>query len=261
MVHFVGAGPGAADLITVRGQNLLRQADVIIYAGSLVNPALLKEAKAECSIYNSALLNLEEIICVMEEAEQKHLTTVRLHTGDPSIFGAIREQMDGLKLKNIPFDVCPGVSALSGAAASLQIEYTLPEVSQSMIISRVEGRTPVPQGEQLRSLAAHGATMILFLSAGLAETVREELLAGGYDKDTPVAVVYKASWPEEKILHTVVDALPQAMQQAQIDKTALIIIGNVLGTGYAKSKLYDATFTTGYRKGYKKGNRKESRMK
>lgn len=249
MVYFVGAGPGAEDLITVRGQRYLENADVIIYAGSLVNKALLKAAKEGCQIYNSAYMTLEEVIAVMEKAEEKGLSTVRLHTGDPSLYGAIREQMDILRQKKIAFSVCPGVSSFCGAAASLQIEYTLPAVSQSVIISRAEGRTPVPERESIRKLAVHQSTMVLFLSSGLAGKVKEELLAGGYATDTPAAVVFKATWEEEKLLYTTVGRLPEDMEQEGIDKTALIIVGNVLGGEYQKSKLYDASFTTGFRKG------------
>ncbi|RKI37153.1 precorrin-4 C(11)-methyltransferase [bacterium D16-51] len=252
MVYFVGAGPGAEDLITVRGQRYLEMADVVIYAGSLVNKALLKAVKKGCRIYNSAYMALEEVIGVMEEAEGKGLVTVRLHTGDPSIYGAVREQMDELKKRGIAFSVCPGVSSFCGAAASLQMEYTLPEVSQSIIISRAEGRTPVPERESIQKLAVHQATMILFLSSGLAGKVKEELLAGGYQAETPAAVVFKATWEEEKIVCTTVGNLPEDMEREGIDKTALIIVGNVLGEEYQKSKLYDASFTTGYRKGIQK---------
>lgn len=249
MVHFVGAGPGAEDLITVRGQNLLKQADVIIYAGSLVNPALLKMAKETCRIHNSAYMNLEEVLTVMEAAEQEGLMTVRLHTGDPSIYGAIREQMNLLDQKGIEYDVCPGVSSMSGAAAALKAEYTLPEVSQSIIISRAGGRTQVPVAESLEKLAKHQSTMILFLSSGLAEKVKEELINGGYHEDTPVAVVYKATWPDQKTLKTTLLHLPEEMEREGITKTALIIVGKVLNGGCARSKLYDASFTTEYRKG------------
>lgn len=249
MVYFVGAGPGASDLITVRGLKYLQQADVIIYAGSLVSEDHLQEAKQGCRIYNSAYMTLDEVITVIEEAEKKHWMTVRLHTGDPSIYGAIREQMDALKERKIPFSVCPGVSSMFGAAASLQIEYTLPEVSQSVIISRAAGRTPVPERESIRSLASHQATMVLFLSSGLAQKVKEELLAGGYPKETPVAVVYKATWQDEKKFYTTVEELPQKMEQENVHKTALIIVGDVLGEEYARSKLYDRSFTTEYRKG------------
>lgn len=252
MVHFVGAGPGAEDLITIRGYRLIENADVIIYAGSLVNPALLKSAKEDCSIYNSAYMNLEEVIEVMVEAEKKGWMTVRLHTGDPAIFGAVREQMDELEKRRIAYDVCPGVSSLFGAAAALRTEYTLPEVSQSVIITRAEGRTAVPEKEALSELARHQATMILFLSSGLADKVKAQLLEGGYASDTPVAVVYKATWPEEKILRTTVEKLPEAMKQEEITKTALIVVGNVLGDEYAKSRLYDASFSTEFRKGDRK---------
>lgn len=249
MVYFVGAGPGAKDLITVRGMEYLKQADVIIYAGSLVNPKLLEYAKKECLIYNSATMHLEQVLEVMEEAESKHQMTVRLHTGDPSIYGAIREQMDALKERGISYEVCPGVSSMSGAAASLQVEYTLPKVSQTIIISRAEGRTSVPEKEGLRELAAHGATMILFLSSGLAEKVQRELLLGGLDEKTPVAVVYKATWEDERILRTTLKDLPSHMEREQIYKTALIIVGDVLEGDYEKSRLYDAAFSTEYRRG------------
>lgn len=249
MIHFVGAGPGAPDLITVRGLKYIQNADVIIYAGSLVNPELLKEAKENCRIYNSAYMTLEEVIEAMEKAEQENQMTVRLHTGDPSLYGAIREQMDELRERGIDFDICPGVSSFSGAAASLKAEYTLPGISQSVIISRAKGRTEVPEKETLKSLAAHQATMVLFLSSGLAKDVKEQLLEGGYLPDTPAAVVYKATWPQERILYTTLSALPDEMEKAGISKTALIIVGNVLGNIYEKSKLYDASFTTEYRQG------------
>lgn len=248
MVHFVGAGPGAPDLITVRGARLLEKADVIIYAGSLVNPELLGYAKPDCKIYNSAYMTLEEVIAVVREAEQKGLTMVRLHTGDPAIYGAIKEQMDELDECDIAYDVCPGVSSLFGAAAALKCEYTLPDVSQSVIITRAEGRTPVPDKEKLGLLAKHQSTMILFLSSGLAEKVKNELIEGGYSEDCPVAVVYKATWPDEKIVHTTVGELPRVMSDNGINKTALIIVGYVLKSEYEKSKLYDKTFSTEFRK-------------
>lgn len=253
MVHFVGAGPGAEDLITVRGLKFIQEADVIIYAGSLVNPALLKDAKEGCEIHNSAYMTLEEVLAVMEAAENAGLMTVRLHTGDSSIYGAIREQMDELEKKGIAYDVCPGVSSFCGAAASLKAEYTLPEVSQTIIISRAQGRTAVPEKESLKSLAAHQATMILFLSSGLAGKVKQELLEGGMAPDTPVAVVYKATWPEERILHTTLERLPEEMEREGISKTALIIVGQILDSEYAKSKLYDAGFSTEFREGKPSG--------
>lgn len=249
MVHFVGAGSGAPDLITVRGARLVEEADVIIYAGSLVNPELLRRTQLNCEIYNSAKMTLEEVLAVMEQAEERGKTTVRLHTGDPSIYGALQEQMDALREKGIPFDICPGVSSMSGAAASLKTEYTLPGVSQSIVITRAEGRTAVPERESLKSFAAHGATMILFLSAGLAGQVQRDLLEGGYGESTPVAVVYKATWPEEKILRATLGTFAEEMKRQQISKTALIIVGEVLDSGYERSKLYDAAFTTEFRKG------------
>lgn len=247
MVHFVGAGPGACDLITVRGMNQIKKADVIIYAGSLVNPALLSYAKADCKIYNSAHMTLDAVVDVMREAEAAGKGTVRLHTGDPSVYGAIREQMDLLDEYGIAYDVCPGVSAVFGAAASLACEYTLPDVTQTLILTRAEGKTPVPEKENLRSLAAHRASLVLYLSSGLARKVRQELLIGGYAEDTPVAVVYKATWPEEKIIRTTLAKLPEDMEAAGITKTALIIVSPALGSIYEKSKLYDAAFATEYR--------------
>lgn len=209
MVHFVGAGPGAPDLITVRGKELLEQADIIIYAGSLVNPELLSYAGSSCKIYDSSRMILEEVIDVIckAHAQTEEPDIVRLHTGDPSIYGAIREQMDRLDELGIAYDDCPGVSSFCGAAASLQLEYTLPDVSQSVIITRMAGRTPVPVKEGIASFAQHQATMVLFLSSGMAEQVRGELLRGGYSPDTPVGVVYKATWQDERKLICTVDTL------------------------------------------------------
>ena len=195
MVHIVGAGCGATDLITVRGANLLSKANVIIYAGSLVNPELLDYANENCKIYNSAKMDLDEVIEVIKDASEKGLNIVRLHTGDPCLYGAIREQMDKLDELAIAYDNTPGVSSFCGAAAALQAEYTLPDVSQSVIITRMAGRTPVPERESIRSFAAHNATMVIFLSAGMTEKLQKELLAGGYKEDTEVAIVYKATWP------------------------------------------------------------------
>ena len=250
MVYFVGAGSGAVDLITVRGKNLLEQADVIIYAGSLVNPGLLKSTKETCEIYNSAKMTLEEVLEVMEQAEREQKMTVRLHTGDPCLYGAIREQMDHLDELGIAYDSCPGVSSFCGAAAALNLEYTLPEVSQSVIITRTEGRTPVPEREKIMSFAAHGATMVLFLSTGLLEKLVKELLAGGYASDTPAAIVYKATWPEEEAYVCTIDTLVETARKHQITKTALILVGNVVThSHYERSKLYDPGFTTEFRKG------------
>ena len=247
MVHFIGAGPGAADLITVRGARLLGEADVIIYAGSLVNPALLDYKKEGCTVYDSASMTLEEVIAVMRETQARGGDTVRLHTGDPSLYGAIREQMDQLDELGIPYDVTPGVSSFSGAAAALEAEYTLPDVSQSVIITRMAGRTPVPEGEKLSKLAAHGCTMVLFLSTGLLEEVERELLEGGYAPGTPAAIVYKATWPEEKVCRCTVSTLARTARENHITKTALITVGGFLGDRYDRSKLYDPAFTHGYR--------------
>lgn len=251
MVHFVGAGPGAPDLITQRGAALLQTADCIIYAGSLVNPVLLGLAKADCTIYNSAKMTLEDVISVMRENEKNNRITVRLHTGDPCLYGAIREQMDRLDAENIPYDDTPGVSSFCGAAAALNAEYTLPSVSQTVIITRMKGRTPVPEKEKLQSLATHGATMVIFLSIGLVDQVQQALLQGAYTASTPVAVVYKATWPEERIVRCTVDDLAESVHKAGITKTAIIVVGDFLGTQYDRSKLYDPTFTTEYRKGSK----------
>jgi len=249
MVHFVGAGPGAPDLITVRGRKLLEDADVVIYAGSLVNPALLKVCRKDCRIFNSAGMTLEEVLSEMEKAEKENLVTVRLHTGDPSLYGAVREQMDALDKRKISYDDCPGVSSFCGAAAALNLEYTLPDISQSVILTRMEGRTEVPEREKIRDLAAHGSTMVIFLSAGMTEKLSAELIRGGYPKDTPAAIVCRASWPDEKRVRCTVGTLKEAAERNGISRTALIIVGNVLGTGYGRSKLYDPSFTTGYRKG------------
>ena len=247
MVHFVGAGSGAVDLITVRGAKLLQEADVIIYAGSLVNPALLDYAKEGCEIHNSATMTLEDVIQVIEKAEAEGRTTVRLHTGDSSIYGAVREQFDELDKLNISYDVCPGVSSFCGAASSLKTEYTLPDVSQTVIITRTAGRTPVPQGQSIQELAAHKATMVLFLSTSLTQQLQADLLAGGYPGETPVAVVYKATWPEEKIFRCTVDTLHKTVTENGLTKTSLIIVGNCMGDKYLRSLLYHPCFTTEYR--------------
>ena len=247
MIHFVGAGPGAPDLITLRGAALLEQADCVIYAGSLVNPALLERTKQGCEIHNSAAMTLEQVLAVMEAMEAAGKDTVRLHTGDPSLFGAIREQMDALDARGIPYDDTPGVSSFSGAAAALNAEYTLPGVSQTLIISRMAGRTPVPEGEDLAALARHGASLVLFLSSGLLEQVQEELLRGGYGPETPAAIVYKATWPEEKVVRCTVATLAQRGREENIRKTALLLIGDFLDPRYQRSKLYDPTFATEFR--------------
>ena len=248
MIHFVGAGPGAVDLITVRGLSLLKKADVIIYAGSLVNPALLEDAKEGCQIYDSARMTLEEVLAVMEQAEKEGKTTVRLHTGDPCLYGAIREQMDALDERNISYDYCPGVSSFCGAAAALNLEYTLPDVSQSVIITRMAGRTPVPEREEIASFAAHHATMVIFLSTGMLKKLSERLIAGGYEPETPAAIVYKATWQDEKKVLCTVAELAKAAEDNQITKTALIIVGDVVShSHYRRSDLYNPAFATEFR--------------
>ena len=251
MIHFVGAGCGAADLITVRGQKLIESADVIIYAGSLVNPELLQSAKSGCEIHNSAYMTLEEVISVMQKAEQQKKITVRLHTGDPSVYGAIREQMDALNALHIDYDICAGVSSFCGAAAALKAEYTLPDVSQTVILTRMAGRTPVPERESIISLAAHHATMVIFLSTGMLKELSEQLIQGGYSPDTPAAIVYKASWKDEKICRCTVAELAETADKNHITKTALITVGDFLGDNYALSKLYDSHFETEFRKAVK----------
>lgn len=248
MITFVGAGPGAEDLITVRGMKLLQEADVVVYAGSLVNPELLSLCSADCAVYNSAEMTLEEVMTVMTAGERAGQKVVRLHTGDPCLYGAIREQMDELEKADIPYEVCPGVSSFCGAAAALNAEYTLPGVSQSVVITRMAGRTPVPDRESIRSFAAHQATMVIFLSTGMLKELSRELMLGGYAGDTPAAIVYKATWPEEKVLPCTVAALAETAEAANVKKTALIVVGRILDGEYERSKLYDPSFTTEYRK-------------
>ena len=268
MIHFVGAGPGAPDLITVRGQRLLTEADVIIYAGSLVNPELLQAAGANCRIFNSAYMTLEEVIKVMEDSEKEGLMTVRLHTGDPSVYGAIREQMEELEKRGISYDVTPGVSSFCGAAAALGMEYTLPGISQSVILTRMEGRTKVPEKEAMESFAGHQAPMVLFRSSSMIGELAEKLVKGGYGPRTPAAIVYKATWPEEKVFVCTIDTMEKTAAANGIDRTALIIVGEAVRyngaqsvtrngetgspkstkeRGVRRSRLYDADFETGYR--------------
>ena len=247
MIHFVGAGPGAPDLITVRGMKLLRAADVIIYAGSLVNPELLQYASAHAAVYDSAFMTLEEIMALMLEADRESREIVRLHSGDPSVYGAIREQMDLLDEHHVDYDTCPGVSACFGAAASLKLEYTLPGKTQTLILTRMKGKTAVPEKESIRSFAEHDCTMVIFLSTGLLEEVSRELIEGGFAPDAPAAIVYKATWPEEKVVRCTVGTLAQAAKDNGITKTALITVGGFLGDRYERSKLYDPTFTTEFR--------------
>ena len=250
MIDFVGAGPGATDLITLRGMELIKKADVIIYAGSLVNPALLGYAKEGAEIHNSARMTLEEVLEVMKRADAAHKDVVRLHTGDQSIYGAVREQMDALDKLGIAYASCPGVTAACAAAASLDLEFTLPDVSQTLIITRLEGRTPVPAEESMELLAAHHASMAIYLSTGMLKTLSEKLIEGGFGADTPAAIVYKASWPEEEKYICTVGTLEETAKAHNISRTAIVLVGDVIAcSAYSRSKLYDPGFTTGYREG------------
>lgn len=251
MIRFVGAGPGAADLITLRGQQALAGADVVVYAGSLVNPELLNYCKPGCVTHNSAGMTLEEVLAVMLEAEAAGKEVVRLHTGDPSIYGAIREQMDRLDERGVSYAVVPGVSSFLGAAAALRAEFTLPGVSQTLILTRMEGRTPVPVEEDIALLATHKASMAIFLSASMLEGLSEKLVRGGYAPDTPAAIVYKATWADELVIRTTVAELPGAGSAGGISKTALVLVGDFLDGAYERSRLYDPAFSHGFREGKK----------
>ena len=227
---------------------LLEQADVIIYAGSLVNPKLLQYVKAICEIYNSAQMTLEEVIQVMRRAEEEGKMTVRLHTGEPSIYGAVREQMDELDKHGISYESCPGVSACFGAAAALNLEYTLPGISQSLIITRMAGKTEVPAKESIESFATHQASMAIYLSTGMLPELSSRLIAGGYDKETPAALVYKATWPEEETYVCTIETLADTAEAHGITKTALVLVGEVIAhRQYQKSRLYAADFSTEFR--------------
>jgi precorrin-4/cobalt-precorrin-4 C11-methyltransferase len=227
----------------------LIRADRIIYAGSLVNPELLGFAKPSCKVLNSAFMTLEEVIAQFADAEKQRCMTVRLHTGDPSLYGAVREQMDALDALGIAYEVVPGVSSFCAAAAALRVEYTLPGVSQTLIITRGEGRTPVPKGEAIAGLASHAASMAIFLSAGLLEELRQNLLAGGYTEDTPAAIVYRASWSDEKVVRGTVGTLLTMRDENRITKTALILVGDFLGASHDRSRLYDPAFSHEFRQG------------
>ena len=247
-VFIVGAGPGDPELITVKGQRLLREADVVIYAGSLVNPDVLKWCKEGADIYNSATMTLPEVIDKIIESVKAGKVVVRLHTGDPAIYGAIQEQMDELKKHDIDFEVVPGVSSFLATAAALKQEYTLPDISQTVIITRNEGRTPVPGRESLRSLAAHKATMCIFLSVHMLSDVVNELIAGGYEPDTPIAIVHKAAWPEQKIVRATLNTIVDKIKEEGITRTAMIVVGHCLDTDYSLSRLYAPEFSHMFRK-------------
>jgi precorrin-4/cobalt-precorrin-4 C11-methyltransferase len=247
MVYFVGAGPGNKELITVKGMKLLGLADCVIYAGSLINPELLEYAKHNCELYDSAKMTLEEVIEIIVKNEKRGMVTIRLHTGDPGLYGAIREQIDVLAENGITYEIIPGVSSFAGAAAVLGAEYTLPGISQTVILTRMEGRTPVPERESIHELAKIRASMVIFLSGAMLDELSANLIAGGYPKDTPSAIVYKATWPDEKIIRTTIEGLPEAGAKNNISKTALILVGDFLGGEYKRSFLYNPDFSHGYR--------------
>ena len=246
-VHIVGAGPGDPELITRKGYRLVQEADVVIYAGSLVNPAILEACKEGCEIHNSASMSLDDVLAVTKARVADGKTVVRLHTGDPAIYGAIQEQMDALKEMGITYDVTPGVSSFLATAAALQQEYTLPNVTQTVIITRMEGRTPMPEKEKLSMLASHGATMCIFLSVQMIEKVAAELIEGGYDKTTPVAIVVKASWPDQRIIRGTLETIADVVAEEGVIRQAMIVVSRVLDTDYELSKLYDKGFAHMYR--------------
>lgn len=247
MVYFVGAGPGDPDLLTIKGKKLLQQADTVIYAGSLVNPVLLDFCKKGARILDSSHMNLEEIISAIKETEPG--LTVRLQTGDTSLYSAIAEQTDRLQKLGIRYETIPGVSSFCAAAAVMDMEYTVPGKSQSVIITRAAGRTPVPERESITSMAAHGTSMVIFLSAGMTREVSKDLIRGGYSPDTPAMIMYKASWPDEKVVPCTVGSLHQAAEKNGISRTALLIVGSFLEGSDQRSCLYDGRFSTGYRTG------------
>jgi precorrin-4/cobalt-precorrin-4 C11-methyltransferase len=247
MIYFVGAGPGAADLITVRGRRLLGEADVVVYAGSLVNPELLEACREGCEVHDSSGMTLGQIVDVMARADAQGKTCVRLHTGDPALFGAHGEQMDELDRRGIAYEVVPGVSSLFGVAAALHAEFTVPEVAQTLVVTRMAGRTPVPAGERLRDLAAHGSSLALFLSAGLLEEAQRELLAGAYEESTPAAIVVRATWSDEAVYRCTVGTLAACARGHEVTRTALVVVGDFLEARGTRSRLYDPGFSHGYR--------------
>ncbi len=251
-VYFIGAGPGALDLLTVRAERLIRQADLIIYADSLVNPEIAALAKPGARLLGSSGMSLNEMVSRMIEAAAAGEIVARVHSGDPSIYGAIREQMAALAAAGVSYAVVPGVSSVLAAAAALQVELTVPEVSQAVILCRAEDRTPVPDGQRLSELARHRATMAIYLSAGVVERVVEELLQGGYAPETPVAVVYRATWPDERIVRGTLSGIADELRTSGISRQALILVGEGLrpvdgGAVSPTSLLYDPSFSHGYR--------------
>ncbi|MBN2239902.1 MAG: precorrin-4 C(11)-methyltransferase [Dehalococcoidales bacterium] len=249
-VYFIGAGPGDPDLITVKAKKIIDRAEVIIYADSLVNPGVYADARPDAKVYGSAHLTLEEIMTLIIGAVNDGKIVARLQTGDPSVYGAIYEQMAVLDEKGIEYEIIPGVSSMFAAIAALKAEFTVPELSQTLIVTRIEGKTPVPEPERLQSLAAHHTSMAVFLSTSMAEKVSSELIAGGYAPDTPAAVVYRASWPDQEILRTTVENLAHDIKQAGLTRQTLILVGNFLRDAdpERRSKLYSGKFAHGYRK-------------
>lgn len=246
-VIFIGAGPGDPDLITVKGRNAIEKADIIIYAGSLVNKDVLDVRKEDSVVYNSAVLNLDEIIEIIKEGINEGKVIARVHTGDPSIYGAIGEQIRELQNNDIEYEIIPGVSSVFGTASVLERELTLPEISQTVIITRPEGRTPKPKEESIASLSRHEATMCIFLGVGMIEKVVDELLVG-YNENTPIVVVKKATWDDQEIIEGTLNDIVEKVKSANITKTAMIIVGDVLNPGdFTPSKLYDVNFKHEYR--------------
>ena len=246
-VFFVGAGPGDPELITAKGQKLLQQADIIIYAGSLVHPSLLGYAKDGCEIHNSASMTLPQVIDTIDAGVKAGKQVVRLHTGDPAIYGAIQEQMIELDKLGIEYSVVPGVSSFLATAAALKQEYTLPGISQTVIVTRNEGRTPVPDREKLRSLAAHQATMCIFLSITMLDKVVEELIAGGYEPSTPIAIVQRATWPEQRIFKATLETICKEIEGQGVDRTAMIVVSRCLDADFELSRLYAPEFSHMFR--------------
>ncbi len=247
-VYFIGAGPGDPELITVKGQRIVKEADVIIYAGSLVPKEVIDCHKDGAEIYNSASMNLDEVMEVTIKAQKKGKLVARVHTGDPSIYGAIREQMDILDEYGIEYEVIPGVSSFVAAAAAIKKEFTLPDVSQTIICTRLEGRTPVPEAESLERLASHKCSMAIFLSVQMIDEVVKRLLKH-YDKTTPIAIIQKATWEDQKIVMGTLETIAELVKKEKITKTAQILVGNFMGNEYSKSKLYDKAFSHEFRKG------------
>lgn len=249
MIYFVGAGPGNVDLITVKGRSLLEGADIVIYAGSLVSCEHLEFCKDGCEFYNSAVMTLEEVVGVMVEGYKENKTIVRLHTGDPTIYGAIREQMDALEQQCIHYEVVPGVSSFTASCAAINREFTLPGISQSVIITRLEGKTPVPEHEDMEALASHKCSMAIFLSVKQVDKVVEKLKKGYGREDVPVAVVYKATWEDQKILKGTLENISELVRENGIKKFAQILVGDFIEGEYERSLLYHPRFSHEFREG------------